>query len=192
MISQTVHQSINLQTDQSMNHLVSDSVNQSINQISQSVNQSIHHSVIPANQSSTCLKWTKRANNRPAYLCSEQFVKQHIRTGYGWIHWKTAQVHLTTNDKLLHKTTIITSTTFAGIFWLQYSFQQRWWWCRTECPRKSVDTLGTNCNQCVSVVHCCFTSTETIRLVRTESPGRPLRLSHSSWALNIPASSLRL
>ena len=33
-----------------------------------------------------------------------------------------------------------------------------------------VDILGTNCDQCVSVVQCCFTSTETIRLVRT---GRP-------------------
>ena len=29
----------------------------------------------------------------------------------------------------------------------------------------------------------CFTSTETVRFVRTESPGRPPRLSHSSWAL---------
>ena len=32
------------------------------------------------------------------------------------------------------------------------------------CP---VDILGTNCDQCVSMVQCCFTSTETIRLVRT-------------------------
>ena len=30
-----------------------------------------------------------------------------------------------------------------------------------------VDILGTNCEQCVSMVQCCFTSTETIRLVRT-------------------------
>ena len=28
----------------------------------------------------------------------------------------------------------------------------------------SVDILGTNCDQCLSMVHCCFTSTETIRL----------------------------
>ena len=41
-------------------------------------------------------------------------------------------------------------------------------------------TLGTNCDQCRSLVQCCFTSTETIRLVRTGSPGRPPRLSHSS------------
>ena len=34
--------------------------------------------------------------------------------------------------------------------------------------------------QCVSMVHYSFTSTETIRLVRTDSPGRPPRLSHSS------------
>ena len=44
-----------------------------------------------------------------------------------------------------------------------------------------VDILGTNCDQCVSMVQCCFTSTETIRLIRTGSPGRPPRLSHRSW-----------
>ena len=31
----------------------------------------------------------------------------------------------------------------------------------------SVDMLGTNCDQCLSTVQCCFTSTETVRLVRT-------------------------
>ena len=31
---------------------------------------------------------------------------------------------------------------------------------------------------------CGFTSTETIRLIRTGSPGRPPRLSQSSWTLN--------
>ena len=30
--------------------------------------------------------------------------------------------------------------------------------------------LGTNCDQCLSMVQCCFTSTETVRLIRTESP----------------------
>ena len=29
-----------------------------------------------------------------------------------------------------------------------------------------------------------FMSTETMRLVRTDSPGRPPRLSHSSWTMN--------
>ena len=43
-----------------------------------------------------------------------------------------------------------------------------------------VDILGTNCDQCISMVQCCFTSTETIRLIRTGGPGRPPRLSHSS------------
>ena len=47
----------------------------------------------------------------------------------------------------------------------------------------SVDILGTNCDQCVCMVQCCFTSTETIRLIRTGSPGRPPRLSHSSRTL---------
>ena len=35
-----------------------------------------------------------------------------------------------------------------------------------------VDILGTNCDQCVCMVQCCFTSTRTIndRLIRTGSP----------------------
>ena len=40
-----------------------------------------------------------------------------------------------------------------------------------------VNILGTNWDHCVSTVQCCFTSTETIRLIRTGSPGRPPRLS---------------
>ena len=48
-----------------------------------------------------------------------------------------------------------------------------------------VDILGTNCDRCVCMVQCCFTSTETIRLIRTGSSGRPPRLSHSSWTLHI-------
>ena len=47
----------------------------------------------------------------------------------------------------------------------------------------SFDILGTSWDQCVSMVHYCFTSTQTIRLVRTESPGRPPQFSHSSWTL---------
>ena len=41
----------------------------------------------------------------------------------------------------------------------------------------SVAVLGTYCDQCLSMVQCCFTSTETIRLIRTGIPGRPPRLS---------------
>ena len=58
-----------------------------------------------------------------------------------------------------------------------------WWWSRASCPRMSVVTLGTNCDQCRSMVQCCFTSTETVRLIRMESPGRPPQLSHSPWTL---------
>ena len=47
----------------------------------------------------------------------------------------------------------------------------------------SVDILGTSWDQCRSMVQYSFTSTETRRLVRTDSPGRPPRLSHSSWAM---------
>ena len=57
------------------------------------------------------------------------------------------------------------------------------WWSRASCRRMSVDILGTNWDQCRSTVQCCFTSTEARRLVRTESPGRPPRLSHNSWTL---------
>ena len=40
----------------------------------------------------------------------------------------------------------------------------------------------TNCDQCVCMAQFCFTSTETgIRLIKTGIPGRPPRLSHSSW-----------
>ena len=39
-----------------------------------------------------------------------------------------------------------------------------------------VDILGTNCDQCLSMVQCCFMSTETLRLIRTGNPGRPPRL----------------
>ena len=47
----------------------------------------------------------------------------------------------------------------------------------------SVDILGTSWDQCVSMVQYSFTFTETRRLVRTDSPGRPPRLSHSSWTI---------
>ena len=40
----------------------------------------------------------------------------------------------------------------------------------------SVDILGTNCDQCLSTVQCCFTSTETVGSIRTESLGRTPRL----------------
>ena len=47
----------------------------------------------------------------------------------------------------------------------------------------SVDIFGTSWDQCVNMVQYSFTSAETIRLVRTDSPGRPPRLSHSSWTM---------
>ena len=47
----------------------------------------------------------------------------------------------------------------------------------------SVDILGTCWDQCQSIVQYNLTSTETRRLVRTDSPGRPPRLSHSSWTM---------
>ena len=47
---------------------------------------------------------------------------------------------------------------------------------RASCPRMSVDIFGTKCDQCRSMVQCCFTSTEAVKLIRSESPGRPPRL----------------
>ena len=44
-------------------------------------------------------------------------------------------------------------------------------------------TLGTSWDQCRSMVQHSFTSTETRKLVRTDSSGRPSRLSHSSWII---------
>ena len=38
-------------------------------------------------------------------------------------------------------------------------------------------------DQCWNMVRYSFTSTETRKLVRTDSPGRPSRLSHSSWTM---------
>ena len=49
----------------------------------------------------------------------------------------------------------------------------------------SADILGTSWDtQCRSMVQYSLTSTETRRLVRTDSPGRPPRLSHSSWTMS--------
>jgi len=56
----------------------------------------------------------------------------------------------------------------------------------------SVDILRISWDQCVSMVQYCFTFTETMRLVRTDSPGRPPRLSHSSWTMNTGALGLVL
>ena len=48
----------------------------------------------------------------------------------------------------------------------------------------SADILGTSWDQCRSMVQYSFTaSTETRRLVRTDSPGRPPRLWRSSWTM---------
>ena len=66
---------------------------------------------------------------------------------------------------------------------LQVRLMLKWWWCWASCPRMSAEVLGTNCDQCRSMVQCCFTSTDTVRFIRTERPGRPPRLSHSSWTL---------
>ena len=45
----------------------------------------------------------------------------------------------------------------------------------------SIDILGTSWVQCWSMLQYSFMSTETRRLIRTDSPGRPPRLSHITW-----------
>ena len=52
-----------------------------------------------------------------------------------------------------------------------------------------VDILGTTWDQCQSMVQYSFTSTKTRRLVGTDSPGRPPRLSHSSWTMCVALST---
>ena len=92
---------------------------------------------------------------------------------------------LTLSTRQLLWSWIIVNTKYQPVYGWKSVVSLRWWWCRTSRPRMSLDILGTNCDQCPSMVQCCFTSTETVRLIRTESPGRPPRLSHSSWTLNI-------
>ena len=53
------------------------------------------------------------------------------------------------------------------------------------CLMSSVDILGASWDQCWSMVQYCFKSMETIRLVRTVSPGQPPQLSHSSWTMAV-------
>ena len=48
-------------------------------------------------------------------------------------------------------------------------------------PRTSASTFSQLLSFEVMLPQCCFTSTETV--LGTGSPGRPPRLSHSSWAL---------
>ena len=52
----------------------------------------------------------------------------------------------------------------------------------------SVDILWTSCDQCRSMVQQFFTSTETRRLVRTDSSGRPPRLSHRASRFGLAVS----
>ena len=61
------------------------------------------------------------------------------------------------------------------------AFLLLWWWCR-----------GTNCDQSLSMVQYCYTSTETVRLIRTENPGRPPWRSHSSWTQIVVVHSWHL
>ena len=50
-------------------------------------------------------------------------------------------------------------------------------------PWMSADISGTSWDQCRSMVQHSFTSMETRRLVRTDSPWQPPQLSHSSWIM---------
>ena len=63
-----------------------------------------------------------------------------------------------------------------------YMWGPKHWEVMKWCLMSS-DILGTSCEQCRSMVQYSFTSTETRRLIRTDNPGRPPRLSHSSWTM---------
>ena len=52
-----------------------------------------------------------------------------------------------------------------------------------------VDILGTNCDQCISMVQCCFTSTKTVRLIRTGRGAQDGHLdSHTAPVRALPNS----
>ena len=72
-----------------------------------------------------------------------------------------------------------------GTLWLQLSVRFGSVVLLNVLGCRSVDILGTSWDQCRSMVQYCFTSTETIRLVRTDSPGWPPQLSHSSWTMSL-------
>ena len=55
---------------------------------------------------------------------------------------------------------------FHCLFIIFIVLKAYWWWCRTSCPGCQL----TNCDQCLSMVQCCFTSTETVRLIRVWKP----------------------
>ena len=84
-----------------------------------------------------------------------------------------------TTTKMSSTTGLHTCMCFISLLVLGLSHMRLMTWSLMS----SVDILGTNCDQCVCMVQCCFTCAETIRLIRTGSPGRPLRLPHSSFAL---------
>ena len=115
-----------------------------------------------------------------------------VRLGVGgWVGYTTLYCHhLETGRGVNHRMNV--SLTAEGKLTIRPSdhrlqllkrCRECWWWCRASYPRMSVDILKTNCDQCRSMVQCCLTSTETVRLIRKESPGRPPRLSYSSWTL---------
>ena len=78
-----------------------------------------------------------------------------------------------TTTKTSSTTGLHTCMCFSSLLVLGLSHMRLMTWSLMS----SVDILGTNCDQCVCMVQCC------IRLIRTGSPGRPLRLPHSSLAL---------
>ena len=51
------------------------------------------------------------------------------------------------------------------------------------------DIFGTNCDQCVCMVQCCFTSTETIRLIRTGAQDGLLDFHTASELCEMPTCS---
>ena len=64
-----------------------------------------------------------------------------------------------------------------------YTKVSKEWWSRASCPQMSVDILliwGKLWPAPLSMVQCCFMSAETVRHIRTESPGQPPGLSHCS------------
>ena len=101
----------------------------------------------------------------------------------GWKHkWRVANQRLLQHNFDLHRPGNSVGSPLNPIHW-----------CPVDSSKRpaSAGTLGKE-DAAVGWVECYFTSTVTLGLLGTGSPGRPPRLSHSSWAVGPSAQVLTL
>ena len=137
------------------------------------------------------LRQSSSGRSHVGSLFSSQKQKKNSSWGIWWVQNSSTQgsVFATFKRRLLTNGTKNPTKNCCVCNMLYHSYLKGPWCCDDDDDVElnvlgcRVDILGTNCDQCVCMVQCCFTSTETIRLIRTGSTGRPSRLSHSSWTL---------